>query len=100
MRKHIVFLLGTLSVMGVTLGDDAWKFLHSYPEHYVADRLKPGETLSLDGKLDDPGRRADSRQKCDMRETPRNKQQHPNLHSMAAGSLDCQPIRRYHQALC
>jgi hypothetical protein len=33
--------------------DDTWKMLNQYPAHYVAKKLDPTETITIDGKLDD-----------------------------------------------
>ena len=34
--------------------DDGWKFESAYPPQYIAQRLSSGETITIDGNLDDP----------------------------------------------
>lgn len=38
------------SLLSVT---EDWRFLPSYPQHYVAQKLGVGEVISIDGKIDD-----------------------------------------------
>ena len=46
-------LLSLLATLASATPD--WRMLDQYPNHYVAHKLATGETIEIDGKLDDEG---------------------------------------------
>ena len=48
-----IALLLLLSATASANGED-WKFLSSYPQHYLAHRLRPSDEVVVDGNLSDP----------------------------------------------
>ena len=52
--RRSVGLLLVMALVSPAAATRSWRMLDQYPNHYVSHKLKPSESITVDGKLDEP----------------------------------------------